>query len=168
MLDESSQTLFLTELWRGLGLTLKVFFEPKLTVSARGGWVAGGWVGAAAERCLREGRLVCRPVRATPLPPHARPPRPPPPPPRQINYPFEKGPLSPRFRGEHALRRYPTGEERCIACKLCEAVSGAAAAAAGKAGAGPLARRHPRLPARVLCCGGRWGRRRGAQTAAAC
>ena len=39
-----------------------------------------------------------------------------------INYPFEKGPLSPRFRGEHALRRYPSGEERCIACKLCEAV----------------------------------------------
>ncbi len=39
-----------------------------------------------------------------------------------INYPFEKGPISPRFRGEHALRRYPNGEERCIACKLCEAV----------------------------------------------
>ena len=39
-----------------------------------------------------------------------------------INYPHEKGPLSPRFRGEHALRRYPNGEERCIACKLCEAV----------------------------------------------
>jgi len=39
-----------------------------------------------------------------------------------IQYPFEKGPLSPRFRGEHALRRYPTGEERCIACKLCEAI----------------------------------------------
>ena len=38
-----------------------------------------------------------------------------------INYPFEKGPLSPRFRGEHALRRYANGEERCIACKLCEA-----------------------------------------------
>ena len=37
-----------------------------------------------------------------------------------INYPFEKGALSPRFRGEHALRRYPSGEERCIACKLCE------------------------------------------------
>ena len=70
MLDESSQTLFLTELWRGLAMTLKVFFEPKVT----------------------------------------------------INYPFEKGPLSPRFRGEHALRRYPTGEERCIACKLCEAI----------------------------------------------
>jgi NADH-quinone oxidoreductase subunit I len=33
-----------------------------------------------------------------------------------INYPFEKGPLSPRFRGEHALRRYANGEERCIAC----------------------------------------------------
>ena len=39
-----------------------------------------------------------------------------------LNYPFEKGPVSPRFRGEHALRRYPNGEERCIACKLCEAV----------------------------------------------
>ena len=39
-----------------------------------------------------------------------------------INYPYEKGPLSPRFRGEHALRRYPDGTERCIACKLCEAV----------------------------------------------
>ena len=38
-----------------------------------------------------------------------------------INYPYEKAPLSPRFRGEHALRRYPNGEERCIACKLCEA-----------------------------------------------
>jgi succinate dehydrogenase/fumarate reductase-like Fe-S protein len=39
-----------------------------------------------------------------------------------IQYPFEKGPQSPRFRGEHALRRYPNGEERCIACKLCEAI----------------------------------------------
>ena len=39
-----------------------------------------------------------------------------------INYPYEKSPLSPRFRGEHALRRYANGEERCIACKLCEAI----------------------------------------------
>ena len=39
-----------------------------------------------------------------------------------INYPHQKGPLSPRCRGEHALRRYPNGEERCIACKLCEAI----------------------------------------------
>lgn len=39
-----------------------------------------------------------------------------------VNYPFEKNPLSPRFRGEHALRRYANGEERCIACKLCEAI----------------------------------------------
>ena len=39
-----------------------------------------------------------------------------------LNYPYEKGPLSNRFRGEHALRRYPNGEERCIACKLCEAI----------------------------------------------
>jgi NADH-quinone oxidoreductase subunit I len=39
-----------------------------------------------------------------------------------LNYPDEKAPKSPRFRGLHALRRYPNGEERCIACKLCEAV----------------------------------------------
>ena len=39
-----------------------------------------------------------------------------------INYPFEKGPLSTRFRAEHALRRYSNGEERCISCKLCEAI----------------------------------------------
>ena len=39
-----------------------------------------------------------------------------------LNYPHEKGPISPRFRGEHAQRRYPNGEERCIACKLCEAI----------------------------------------------
>lgn len=68
--DRAGDTLFLTELIRGLGVTIgHVFKEP-----------------------------------AT------------------INYPFEKGPLSPRFRGEHALRRYPSGEERCIACKLCEAI----------------------------------------------
>ncbi|KAI5660967.1 hypothetical protein M9H77_20290 [Catharanthus roseus] len=68
--ERSINTLFLTEMVRGLSLTLKYFFEKKVT----------------------------------------------------INYPFEKGPLSPRFRGEHALRRYATGEERCIACKLCEAI----------------------------------------------
>jgi NADH-quinone oxidoreductase subunit I len=39
-----------------------------------------------------------------------------------IQYPEEKTPVSPRYRGLHALRRYPNGEERCIACKLCEAV----------------------------------------------
>ncbi|GAA5857371.1 hypothetical protein JCM8547_002246 [Rhodosporidiobolus lusitaniae] len=43
-------------------------------------------------------------------------------PPYTIMYPFEKGPVSHRFRGEHALRRYASGEERCIACKLCEAI----------------------------------------------
>jgi NADH-quinone oxidoreductase chain I len=42
--------------------------------------------------------------------------------PPTLSYPHEKGPLSPRFRGEHALRRYKSGEERCIACKLCEAI----------------------------------------------
>jgi len=69
-LDKSVQTLFLTELFRGMWLTLQYFFRRKVT----------------------------------------------------LNYPFEKGALSPRFRGEHVLRRYPSGEERCIACKLCEAV----------------------------------------------
>lgn len=39
-----------------------------------------------------------------------------------LNYPYEKGYLSPRFRAEHALRRYEGGEERCISCKLCEAI----------------------------------------------
>jgi NADH-quinone oxidoreductase subunit I len=39
-----------------------------------------------------------------------------------INYPYEKGPISPRFKGEHALRSYENGQERCIACKLCEAI----------------------------------------------
>ena len=41
---------------------------------------------------------------------------------KTVQYPHERGPQSPRFRGEHALRRYPNGEERCIACKLCEAI----------------------------------------------
>src|SRR6059036_3113911 len=41
---------------------------------------------------------------------------------KPVPYPHERNPQSPRFRGEHALRRYPNGEERCIACKLCEAI----------------------------------------------
>lgn len=65
-----TRTLLLTELFRGLWISLEYFFRKKVT----------------------------------------------------LNYPFEKGPLSTRFRGEHALRRYNTGEERCIACKLCEAI----------------------------------------------
>ena len=44
-----------------------------------------------------------------------------------VQFPEEKTPMSPRFRGLHALRRYPNGEERCIACKLCEAVCPAVA-----------------------------------------
>jgi NADH-quinone oxidoreductase chain I len=70
VLNKTAEGLFLTELGRGLSLTMQYFFQPKVT----------------------------------------------------LNYPMEKGPLSPRFRGEHALRRYASGEERCIACKLCEAV----------------------------------------------
>jgi NADH-quinone oxidoreductase subunit I len=63
-------TFLLLELWKGLMVTGRYLFKPKVTV----------------------------------------------------HYPEEKTPLSPRFRGLHALRRYPNGEERCIACKLCEAV----------------------------------------------
>ena len=69
-LDRTARSMLLGELVAGLGLTLRYFFRPKVT----------------------------------------------------INYPYEKGPISPRFKGEHALRRYPNGEERCIACKLCEAI----------------------------------------------
>ena len=69
-LTDQLRSFMLLELGKGLLLTLKYFFKPKVT----------------------------------------------------INYPYEKGSLSPRFRGEHALRRCPNGEERCIACKLCEAV----------------------------------------------
>jgi NADH-quinone oxidoreductase subunit I len=69
-LDSAARSMFLSEIVKGMALTFKYMFKPRMT----------------------------------------------------INYPFEKGPLSPRFRGEHALRRYPNGEERCIACKLCEAV----------------------------------------------
>jgi len=69
------KTFFLWELLQGLGVTLRAFFAPKIT----------------------------------------------------IQYPEEKTPQSPRFRGLHALRRYPNGQERCIACKLCEAVCPAAA-----------------------------------------
>ena len=67
---QAAKSLLLLEFVKGMWLTLKYFFRPKVT----------------------------------------------------LNYPYERGPLSPRFRGEHVLRRYPNGEERCIACKLCEAV----------------------------------------------
>ncbi len=69
-LDRFARSFLLAEIVKGMALTLKYMFKPKVT----------------------------------------------------INYPFEKAPISPRFRGEHALRRYPNGEERCIACKLCEAI----------------------------------------------
>eukprot|EP00183_Erythrolobus_madagascarensis_P006394 CAMPEP_0185846522 /NCGR_PEP_ID=MMETSP1354-20130828/2127_1 /TAXON_ID=708628 /ORGANISM="Erythrolobus madagascarensis, Strain CCMP3276" /LENGTH=214 /DNA_ID=CAMNT_0028546661 /DNA_START=160 /DNA_END=804 /DNA_ORIENTATION=- len=70
IVERTAESLFFTEMFRGMTLAMQYYFQPKVT----------------------------------------------------LNYPMEKGPLSPRFRGEHALRRYPSGEERCIACKLCEAV----------------------------------------------
>src|SRR4051812_24079464 len=69
-IDRVAARFLMIELLRGMALTLRYFFKPKVT----------------------------------------------------LNYPYEKSPESPRFRGEHALRRYPNGEERCIACKLCEAI----------------------------------------------
>jgi NADH-quinone oxidoreductase subunit I len=89
-----------------------------------------------------------------------------------INYPYEKGPLSPRFRGEHALRRYPNGEERCIACKLCEAVCPAhgdhdrgGAARRRQPAHDPLRHRHDEVHLLRLLPGGVPGRRhrRGAE-----
>ena len=69
-----------------------------------------------------------------------------------INYPFEKGPLSPRFRGEHALRRYPTGEERCIACKLCEAACPAQAITIEASPRNDLSRRTTRYDIDMTKC----------------
>ena len=73
-----------------------------------------------------------------------------------VNYPYEKGPLSPRFRGEHALRRYPNGEERCIGCKLCEAVCPAMAITIETAERGDGTRRTTRYDidmAKCIFCG---------------
>ena len=70
LIEQSTKSLFLSELVKGMTITFRQMFRPKATV----------------------------------------------------NYPYERGPISARFRGEHALRRYPNGEERCIACKLCEAI----------------------------------------------
>jgi NADH-quinone oxidoreductase subunit I len=70
LIEQATRSLFLSELLKGMTITFRQMFSPKVTV----------------------------------------------------NYPYERGPISARFRGEHALRRYPNGEERCIACKLCEAI----------------------------------------------
>ena len=103
VLDDSAHMLFLTDVARGMWYTLGAFFDSKVTVSA---WHAL-WSGAPLLSCHAS---LCTHVFLSLYG-------------LQIMYPFEKGAISPRFRGEHALRRYPTGEERCIACKLCEAVS---------------------------------------------
>ena len=69
-----------------------------------------------------------------------------------INYPRQKGPISPRFRGEHALRRYADGSERCIACKLCEAVCPALAITIEAAPAKDGARRTTRYDIDMTKC----------------
>ena len=71
---------------------------------------------------------------------------------KTINYPFEKGKISPRFRGEHALRRYPNGEERCIACKLCEAVCPAQAITIESTERGDGSRKTTRYDIDMLKC----------------
>ncbi len=63
---------------------------------------------------------------------------------KTLNYPFEKGPLSPRFRGEHALRRYPNGESAAFACKLCEAICPAQASPSKRDRGATTARGAPR------------------------
>ena len=69
-----------------------------------------------------------------------------------IQYPEEKTPISPRFRGLHALRRYPNGEERCIACKLCEAVCPALAITIETAERGDGTRRTTRYDIDLTKC----------------
>ncbi|MBM4198906.1 MAG: NADH-quinone oxidoreductase subunit NuoI [Gammaproteobacteria bacterium] len=69
-----------------------------------------------------------------------------------VNYPEEKTPQSPRFRGLHALRRYANGEERCIACKLCEAVCPALAITIESAVAADGTRRTTRYDIDLFKC----------------
>jgi NADH-quinone oxidoreductase subunit I len=69
-----------------------------------------------------------------------------------VQYPEEKTPQSPRFRGLHALRRYPNGEERCIACKLCEAVCPALAITIEAAPRGDGTRRTTRYDIDLFKC----------------
>ena len=71
---------------------------------------------------------------------------------KTLNYPFEKGKISPRFRGEHVLRRYPNGEERCIACKLCEAVCPAQAITIESAESNDGSRKTTRYDIDMLKC----------------
>ena len=104
--DRLSYGYLMEDMWRGLFLTTEVMFKPKcdLRRAARAG-------GAVSFRAARSPPPPSRPRSSPNLPARVT-----------LNYPFEKNPISSRFRGEHALRRYPSGEERCIACKLCEAV----------------------------------------------
>src|SRR3979409_264718 len=76
-----------------------------------------------------------------------------------VMYPEEKTPMSPRFRGLHALRRYPNGEERCIACKLCEAVCPALAITIESEQREDGTRRTTRYDIDLVKCnsGDRWG-----------
>lgn len=124
VLDDSAHMMLLTEVWRGFAYTLGAFFDKKVTVSeaqhaSAAVQLAPPLSGVACDSHCEHPRLHARlpafsmrPCCPTAVLLDA-----------QILYPFEKGQISSRFRGEHVLRRYPTGEERCIACKLCEAVS---------------------------------------------
>lgn len=115
-LDRMGKYFLMIEMARGMYLLLEQFFRPPYVDSPDGRIAAvrsADGTGPAAtqstipsKRYGRRGRrFLARTSSLTPA----------------------QGPISPRFRGEHALRRYPSGEERCIACKLCEAVSVASA-----------------------------------------
>ena len=101
--ERLSYSYALEDIMRGMAMATEIMTKPKVR----------------APRTTGPPGTRARPPAAPPPPP---PPRPPPPSQVTMNYPFEKNAISSRFRGEHALRRYPSGEERCIACKLCEAV----------------------------------------------
>lgn len=106
-LDKAGKYFLLTEMARGMYVVLEQFFRPPwvLPLSLRFGQYDAKILQIYYLLPFREGTTkddsVLRGCECLPL---------------------IQGPISPRFRGEHALRRYPSGEERCIACKLCEAV----------------------------------------------
>ena len=111
-LDKAGRIFLMMEMVRGMYVVLEQFFRapqvPPLYLK-RGDWGADQKIGILSS--IRSKRYVCAICVAQ----------------RGAGVDgggtnLSQGPISPRFRGEHALRRYPSGEERCIACKLCEAI----------------------------------------------
>ncbi|KAH8159039.1 hypothetical protein CIB48_g9213 [Xylaria polymorpha] len=105
-LDRTGRYFLLTEMFRGMYVALEQYFRPPLVpYSATMDASIRDIIAGRSDEKTREMRNKRDTGRMT-----------------EANAGDPQGPISPRFRGEHALRRYPSGEERCIACKLCEAI----------------------------------------------